>query len=187
MGGILALHVATTQRAAIERVVLIDACLLRASALLQHPYGAAGDIPLAVNLSAQFAASLVPLSSAMTSLLAGNSILRRLTLWPFVKDPASLDPSLLREVLRSTGGLSGVLAAFRIGRATTLPEVLQSVEQPVDLVWGENDRLLDRADIEECNRLLRVGEQHVIKDCGHWPMVEKPDELASFLCEERRR
>jgi pimeloyl-ACP methyl ester carboxylesterase len=90
-------------------------------------------------------------------------------------------------VLRSTGGLSGVLAAFRIGRATTLPEVLQSVEQPVDLVWGENDRLLDRADIEECNRLLRVGEQHVIKDCGHWPMVEKPDELASFLCEERRR
>lgn len=50
---------------------------------------------------------------------------------------------------------------------------LAAVEQPVLVLWGENDRLLPASSVEYFRGSLRRGEVEVIPCCGHLPMVEQ--------------
>jgi pimeloyl-ACP methyl ester carboxylesterase len=61
------------------------------------------------------------------------------------------------------------------------PRIMSAIPQPVDLIWGAKDRLIARADIDEMRRAANVVREHQIADCGHWPMIEKPTELAALI------
>jgi pimeloyl-ACP methyl ester carboxylesterase len=58
---------------------------------------------------------------------------------------------------------------------------LHRIEVPVQLVWGEADRILPPAFANELKRLLPRAELHVIKDAGHLPHVEKPQEFCELV------
>ncbi|HEV8108418.1 MAG TPA: alpha/beta hydrolase [Burkholderiales bacterium] len=58
---------------------------------------------------------------------------------------------------------------------------LHRIEVPVQLVWGEADRILPSAFANELKRLLPRAELHVIKDAGHLPHVEKPQEFCELV------
>jgi pimeloyl-ACP methyl ester carboxylesterase len=58
---------------------------------------------------------------------------------------------------------------------------LHRIEVPVQLVWGEADRILPPAFANELKRLLPKAEFHVIKDAGHLPHVEKPQEFCELV------
>jgi pimeloyl-ACP methyl ester carboxylesterase len=187
MGGIVALHHALHSPELVRRIVLVDACLFRAISILHEPNRVLKNLPVAVNLAAQFIGAILPLNGRAVEILARNSLLRQMALWPFVKHPTHLDPPLLAEALRHNGSLAGAGTAFSAGRSTDLRNLMASVTQPVDIVWGAQDRLMNVADVEIAERVGRVAEKLSIPDCGHWPMLEKPRVLAEFLRDESDR
>ncbi|WP_220815583.1 alpha/beta fold hydrolase [Pseudomonas paralcaligenes] len=55
---------------------------------------------------------------------------------------------------------------------------LPKIQVPVLVLWGERDRVLDVSSIEVMKPLLQKPTIVVMKDCGHAPMIERPEETA---------
>jgi pimeloyl-ACP methyl ester carboxylesterase len=62
-----------------------------------------------------------------------------------------------------------------------LAKWLHRIEAPVQLVWGEADRILPLAFANELKRLLPRAELQLIADAGHLPHVEKPREFCELV------
>lgn len=55
---------------------------------------------------------------------------------------------------------------------------LPKIQVPVLVLWGDKDRVLDVSSIEVMKPLLQKPTVVVMKDCGHAPMIERPEETA---------
>jgi len=70
----------------------------------------------------------------------------------------------------------------------TLASVLPRVKAPVLILWGEQDKITDVGGVAFLEKNLKKSRTVVLKETGHCPMVEKPEETAqaymSFLKEE---
>ena len=62
-----------------------------------------------------------------------------------------------------------------------LPKWLHRIDVPVQIVWGEKDRILPVAFANEFKRQIPHASLHVIKDAGHLPHVEKPQEFCDLV------
>lgn len=58
-----------------------------------------------------------------------------------------------------------------------LREEVPNIKQPACLIWGQNDSITPAFVSEEFHKLLPDSELHVIHECGHAPMMEKPEEF----------
>jgi pimeloyl-ACP methyl ester carboxylesterase len=53
---------------------------------------------------------------------------------------------------------------------------LHRVKVPVQIVWGEQDRILPAGYAKELQKLIPGSRVDIVKDCGHLPQAEKPQE-----------
>jgi len=67
--------------------------------------------------------------------------------------------------------------------ATPLAEQLGGISSPTLLVWGRQDRLVSLANGESFAAKIANAELHVIDQCGHCPMLEKPEEFNRVVAE----
>ena len=51
---------------------------------------------------------------------------------------------------------------------------------PTLVLWGEQDRILDVSSIEVYAEHLPDASIVIMKDCGHTPMAERPEESAAL-------
>jgi pimeloyl-ACP methyl ester carboxylesterase len=58
---------------------------------------------------------------------------------------------------------------------------LPSLTMPVDIIWGEEDRLISKQSVEIMKQVLPQTKLHWIPQCGHVPQLERPRELSSIL------
>lgn len=49
------------------------------------------------------------------------------------------------------------------------------------LIWGRQDNVLNVSSVDVFNQHLPKVESHIIEECGHVPMIEKPDETAALI------
>ncbi len=67
----------------------------------------------------------------------------------------------------------------------SLEKELPAINAPTLILWGDRDQVLDVSSVPVFEMGLRNHQTVIIKDCGHWPMLEKPKETAgkylSFL------
>ena len=63
-----------------------------------------------------------------------------------------------------------------------LPKWLHRIDVPVKIVWGEQDRIIPVAFVDQYRKYFPKAQIHVVKACGHLPPVEKPDEFVSIVC-----
>ena len=63
-----------------------------------------------------------------------------------------------------------------------LPKWLHRIDVPVKIVWGEQDRILPVEFLETYKKLLPRAEVHVVKNAGHLPHAEKPDQFVDIVC-----
>jgi len=63
-----------------------------------------------------------------------------------------------------------------------LPKWLHRIDVPVKIVWGEQDRIIPVKFVDEYRRHFPKAQIHVVKNCGHLPPVEKPDEFVAIVC-----
>jgi pimeloyl-ACP methyl ester carboxylesterase len=71
----------------------------------------------------------------------------------------------------------------------SLAPVLHRIQAPVLILWGDQDKMLDVGGVAFLEKNLKVYRTVIMKDTGHCPMIEKPEETAkayrSFLTERK--
>ena len=71
----------------------------------------------------------------------------------------------------------------------SLAPVLPLIQAPVLILWGDQDKMLDVGSVVFLEKNLKNHRTVIMKDTGHCPMIEKPEETAkayrSFLNEKR--
>ncbi len=63
-------------------------------------------------------------------------------------------------------------------RYIPLEPELPKIQAPTLLLWGDMDRVLDVSSIEVMKPLLKNPTVVIMKNCGHVPMIERPEETA---------
>jgi len=66
----------------------------------------------------------------------------------------------------------------RINHPLDLRPLLGRITAPVLIIWGDDDRVLDKSAIPVLQKGLARSTAVIIKDCGHVPLFEKPEETA---------
>ena len=62
-------------------------------------------------------------------------------------------------------------------------KMLQQINQPVLILWGEKDRALDVSSVGVFEQYLPNSRSFIFPDLGHAPMLESPDESAELVLE----
>jgi len=52
---------------------------------------------------------------------------------------------------------------------------------PVLIIWGDKDRILDVSAVTILEKGIKNHSTKILKDCGHVPMMERPEETASYI------
>jgi pimeloyl-ACP methyl ester carboxylesterase len=61
----------------------------------------------------------------------------------------------------------------------SLEKELQNIRAQTLILWGDQDKILDVSSVVAFEKGLRNHKTVIIKDCGHLPMIEKPQETAT--------
>jgi pimeloyl-ACP methyl ester carboxylesterase len=56
---------------------------------------------------------------------------------------------------------------------------LHRIKCPVQLAWGEQDKIMPLAYGHAFQQLMDQAELVIFKDCGHLPQMEKPEEFVA--------
>lgn len=177
---VVAAGLAARRPDAVRSLVLVSGALLRASEIAQRPFLVLRYPRLGLVVLVQFLAGVAPVPRIMLNALASSALLRVVTLWPFVAKPASIPTEHLVESLTGSGSLA-VLRILLTAGAIDYHGLLSAVKQPVALIIGDRDRLIDASDIARLRKIMNVTRVSVIPDCGHWPWLENPAQLAKRL------
>lgn len=62
-----------------------------------------------------------------------------------------------------------------------LEDYLPQLTLPVLIIWGDQDRILHVSSVEVLEKKLPRFKTHIMKDCGHGPMLERPEETANYI------
>lgn len=70
---------------------------------------------------------------------------------------------------------------YKEDRSIGLEPILPDIRQPVLIIWGEFDRVLDVSSVDVMRPLLPQAKVVIMKDTGHIPMVERPANTAAHV------
>lgn len=105
-------------------------------------------------------------------------------------DPGRITPEMVQRVhavLSQRRHLANLFRILRAARDYNVEAALRDVSCPALFVWGANDRVTPPGPWPEAARTMRGGEFHAIPECGHSPMVERPQEFNRLLLDFLRR
>lgn len=98
----------------------------------------------------------------------------------FVQKPPL--PARLRDYLAERSlersAFNGMVFQQLRERYIPLEPELPKITAPTLLLWGDRDRVLDVSSIEVMKPLLKKPSVAILRDCGHVPMIERPEETA---------
>ncbi|MBC9250152.1 alpha/beta hydrolase [Pseudomonas alcaligenes] len=91
--------------------------------------------------------------------------------------PAALKQHFAEQSLANRDHYDQIFAQLREHYVALEPE-LPKIQAPTLLLWGDQDRVLDVSSIEVMKPLLKNPSVVIMKQCGHAPMIERPEETA---------
>jgi pimeloyl-ACP methyl ester carboxylesterase len=99
--------------------------------------------------------------------------------------------SEITTILEDRSRVLNLIHAARSAKKDNLKDVLPLVKAPTLLLWGENDEVTTMDVAETFHKLIPNSTLVTTKNCGHAPMIEKPewfaDEVKKFLAKHSRR
>ncbi len=105
-------------------------------------------------------------------------------------DPRTATKELVDEVYEicnNRAKATRVISMARSAMKENLSTQLHKLIMPVLLIWGRDDRITPPFVGEEFHRLLPNSELVLLNECGHAPMMEKPNEFNTILEEFLQR
>lgn len=135
--------------------------------------------------SLQLIARIGRLLAPRADRLLVSPLARTLVFGQFVAHPTRISPADAAATLRTlvlAPWFDETLAAmardrFRDGR---------QIGVPVTIAWGEKDRLLPARQARHAARLIPGARIVILRDCGHVPMYDDPDQVARVLLDGSR-
>jgi pimeloyl-ACP methyl ester carboxylesterase len=153
----------------------------------------AADYPEMVNTLALFDSSGVnpPIKSELFMLLEkGKNPLvveevndyEKFLAFVFVKPPQS--PAVINQYLEQQA-IEYAPLKKKIGNDIwadffILGEKLNKITAPTLIVWGDSDRVFHKSCVPIFEKNIKNSKSVIIKECGHLPMMEKPEETAKI-------
>lgn len=67
-----------------------------------------------------------------------------------------------------------------IAEQFSMQEDLDRIKARTLILWGDKDRLIDVSCVELFEKGLQNSKTIIMKNCGHAPMIERPDEAADY-------
>lgn len=180
VGSVVTARLAAVAPTLFTRLIFVSGTLVRAAEMVQRPRLALSNPRLGFSVATQFLAGVLPIPNVILRTVATSPQLKDLTLWPFVAHPAEIPYARLVETLRGSGSLS-VLGVLFTAKSIDYIAIMSAVTQPVDLIWGAEDRLINSEDVARTRRMLHVAREQELERCGHWPWLEDPAELVRFI------
>jgi pimeloyl-ACP methyl ester carboxylesterase len=96
---------------------------------------------------------------------------------PFI--PWPVKGVFARRAIDNAESNLAIFESYNTDRDAGLEPLLEDIEKPVQIIWGEFDRILDVSSIDVMRPLLPQAEVTIMKDTGHIPMLERPAETAT--------
>ncbi len=181
--GPVALRAAARHAELVERVVLVGGGVFQFSALLglRGVPGSLRERPRETfAILAEVLSAGLPLPPVARRAIASSASLRRLALWPYVRDPAALSAEAATLLLDGAGA-RGVSATVRAVAGSDPLDGVDAVRCPILSVAGACDLIVPLADTHRLQRAVPAARTIVLEGCGHMPMLERPRALAEHL------
>ena len=93
-------------------------------------------------------------------------------------------PSFIKQYLAKQAVAAGSLNN-KIGNdvwtdGLILESKLNKITVPTLIVWGDSDKIIHISSVQIFKKNIKNSQSAIIKECGHVPMMEKPQETASI-------
>lgn len=92
--------------------------------------------------------------------------------------PAPLKTYLAERAMANSADHQRIFSQL-VDRYIPLEPQLTKIQAPTLVLWGAQDRVLDVSSIEVMRPLLKQPSVVIMKDIGHAPMIERPQETAA--------
>jgi pimeloyl-ACP methyl ester carboxylesterase len=181
MSAYVALRLAAKHPDRVSRVVLVSGALLRADEMLRNPLSGLRNPALLGSLAAQFIGATIPLSEKSSKSIFSSAVARRALLWPYVAHPGELNSTSLSTALAGNGGLAALRTLAIARTSPRLEQLLAATDQDVWLIRGEHDHLVSSVDVDMAKAIRPIAEDFVVRECGHWPMLEQPQGVTALI------
>lgn len=99
-------------------------------------------------------------------------------------DPVVATDELVNDVYKLINDRHSVIRLLAMAKSAirhNMKKDLHKIQIPVSLIWGRNDKITPPEVALEFNELLPDSELHWIDQCGHAPMMERPEEFNRLL------
>ncbi len=99
-------------------------------------------------------------------------------------DPSVATEELVNEVydiVNDRGKAIRVIATAKSAIRHNLADKLHTISAPTLLIWGKNDTITPPFVGDKFKELIPNSELYFIDECGHAPMMEKPDDFNRIL------
>jgi pimeloyl-ACP methyl ester carboxylesterase len=113
--------------------------------------------------------------------LSVSATARRAVLWGAVAEPQRLAASDARLILASSGAATRLGPALAEVLRTDLRPLLDRLEVPVGLIWGERDRVVPISTLDAIRALRPDVVAETIAGAAHIPQPERPDEFVAAV------
>jgi pimeloyl-ACP methyl ester carboxylesterase len=167
LGGLLAMRVALDASASVGRLVLVS------------------TVGLGRELSWYLRLASLPVVG--TFLQNHTVVADRVVLRNIFHQSRSVEPDLIKEIMRVRNISQTRHTTLKIIRSGVslrglrselqLVRMLTSLEMPILLIWGNEDRIVPVSQALLALRALPLLRLHVFKLCGHWPQMERFEEF----------
>ncbi|MCU0423042.1 MAG: alpha/beta hydrolase [Bacteroidia bacterium] len=95
-------------------------------------------------------------------------------------DPKTATDELVDEVFETINDRMKILRILTMAKSAIRHNMRKDIPQikiPVCLIWGKDDIITPPTVGEEFHELLPQSELHLLAQCGHAPMMERPNEF----------
>lgn len=107
----------------------------------------------------------------------------RLMKFLFVKSPyipGSLKKELASSAVRNREFNDKIFSDMR-AKMLDLKPMLGKIKAPTLIIWGDTDRVLHVSSVEIFSKGIKGSTSYILKDCGHVPMIERPEETSAVF------
>lgn len=99
-------------------------------------------------------------------------------------DPKTATKELVDEVFKTVNDRSRVIRILALAKSAirhNMSKDLSRITIPVSIIWGKQDHVTPADVAEEFHELLPNSELNWIDECGHAPMMERPELFNEYL------
>jgi pimeloyl-ACP methyl ester carboxylesterase len=99
-------------------------------------------------------------------------------------DPATATKELVDEVFKTVNERSKVIRILALAKSAirhNMSKELSRITIPVSLIWGKQDKVTPPEVADEFHQLLPNSELNWVDQCGHAPMMERPEIFNGYL------